>query len=519
MNTRKTRFSLWMGLALLPLPVVQTACSSDSSTQVSVPPADDASKYLAIGCTDSKDAVYQLPDGLSPYDAARRGDVLRCSFVATYGAEQLGQAAKTLGYTGELIKSGAMAWRFSYRTERIRRTDGTTPGGVTSATLFLPAKPRAAEGSLPLVVVARGSIGAAERCAPSRGDLLTPGDHLDDYRALVLPLVAAGWAVVAPDFPGYGYGETSGYMLAEDEAHGLLDATRAVGKMLKPGLLSDKVIIAGHSQGGHAALSAQAYAGSYGLQGKLAGVATMAPMWFTQLIWGGALSPVAGLTTAENAYTLEYAMGYFYTHAENYDGPGQGTSMFQPDKRDKVVAIETQDCLFEAAEHMPSLGSTPGDFFDPDFVKKVGLCGIAGATSQACKAEPAATWIERFKKDRPAIDPHGAPILIWQGGEDTTITPGFAMCALERLHADLANAPDATASLTFCVDPTARHSGFVNDPGVDLSAGITRRSMDWVDQWIAARTLGTEEPGACAGVEALTTDAGAPTCTVPPPNQ
>ena len=498
------------GVAILAATLGAGCSSSDTEETPSAKP----DPRLAVQCTDSTDVFYERPTDLPVFDASHRGDVVRCGPYGKFTLDELKTTATNLGYQGAVMTTGVSAYRVAYRTERATRVDGTKPDGVASATVFLPDKARVADGQMPLLIVGHGTIGIGARCAPSQGELTGSKDHLDDYRALIIPLVAAGWVVISPDYPGYGYGETTNYLNAEDVAHGFLDATRAASKLFSPGLLSGKVVFVGHSQGGHAALAAHAYEPTYGMDGTLAGVIVMAPFWFSPLAFAGLLSPVAGFTTTNDPYFLSYALSYFYSHGENLDGPGHGTDMFQPDKRDMVRSIATEDCLYEAAEHMPALGEKPPDFFDPDFVDTVGLCGLTGT----CEDGDSLVWGARCRADRPEMNAYGAPIRLWFGGLDPTISPGFGVCVLDNLRAGLAAASDATTKIDVCVDRTATHSGFLHDEGVDYSAAITRRAMDSVDQWIAARTIGGEEPAPCEGEEAFDTDSGPRKCRVPPPN-
>jgi len=105
--------------------------------------------------------------------------------------------------------------------------------------------------------------------------------------------------------------------------------------------------------------------------------------------------------------------------------------------------------------------------------------------------------------------------VIWAGGLDTAISPGRIKCALDRMYENLAAASNPTTTIRVCADPTAVHSGFIGDRP-DLSNGITRRGMDWVDKWIAARTLGEAEPPVCLDETALP---GQPLeCETPPGN-
>ena len=166
----------------------------------------------------------------------------------------------------------------------------------------------------PLVVFAHASVGIgtvvrAVDCYDLVGDVAG-----DDHRGAVLGLAGYGWVLMVPDYAGFGYGEAPGWSIAEDEAHSVLDATRAAKQLLPS--LTGKVAFVGHSQGGHSVLSAQSFAKSYGMEGELIGVAAYAPLWLSAYAWAGILAPAAGYTTTNGAYTIMYDLDYFYSHGE-----------------------------------------------------------------------------------------------------------------------------------------------------------------------------------------------------------
>ena len=102
--------------------------------------------------------------------------------------------------------------------------------------------------------------------------------------------------------------------------------------------------------------------------------------------------------------------------------------------------------------------------------------------------------MQRFIDDWPHITgaAQSVPILSLYGLEDQTITPDLAACVFDRYQSDNAN-------YTVCVEPTAGHSSVVS-----LRA-------DYVNQWIAWKTLGGPQPAACADNQtALVDDSGAP---------
>jgi pimeloyl-ACP methyl ester carboxylesterase len=259
-----------------------------------------------------------------------------------------------------------------------------------------------------------------------------------------------------------------------------------------------KVVLVGHSIGGHAALSAHAFAKSYGLEGELVGVATFAPFWVSALAWGAVLYPGAGITVASAAGLLQFQLDYFYAHGELLDGPGHGLDLIKPEKRELARQMLEHDCLDEFSANLPNLGAAPADYFTQEAIDTLGLCGASG---DCAAAEAVSPWPARFRADRPPVDANGPPILMWFGGQDALITPGYARCGYDKLARDVAS--PGTTQLTMCFDPDAIHSR------------VPIRDVAWVNDWIAARVGGGPEP-TCT--PPLPPEQGGAQCTQLPPN-
>ena len=420
--------------------------------------------------------------------------MIRCGYDRYLSAAAINAAMTSYGYQGPPLPSGAWLFRIAYRTERIAPAGATTaPGGISSGILLVPDTPQPGG---PLVVFAHASVGIGPPCAPSTYDLLGAATG-DDHRGAVLGLAGYGWLTLVPDYAGFGYGEAPGWSVAEDEAHSVLDATRAATRLVPS--LTGQVVIVGHSQGGHAALSAQSYAASYGMDGTLIGVAAYAPLWLSAYAWAAILSPAAGYKTTDSGYAIMYDMDYFYSHGELYDGPGGGLAMFQADKRDAVQSFLMDQCGPTAPPgvDISTLGATPADIFDPTFINSVSGCGIGLGD---CSDATAMTWTARFSADRPPIDPDGPPVLIFDGGKDANFPPPRAQCMFDKIDADLMASASPKTTISACFDPDAQHFD------------IMRRDVDYANQWIAARAGLGPEPAPC------TPFPSGLTCETPPPN-
>jgi pimeloyl-ACP methyl ester carboxylesterase len=469
---------------------VDSGSPSDASApDAAMGPDATPAPLPTVACTDTIASVYTEPTGLVPFDLSRRGEVVRCAYDRTLTTTQIQSALVAAGYASANPTSPLTVYRIAYRTQRLAA--GKITDGISTALVLLP---QTLTG--PLVVAAHGTVGIAASCAPSKQDLLGH-DAWDTDRELFLGLSANGAPVVAPDYAGFGFGSVSGWSLAEDEAHSLLDATRAVRLLTPAGMLPQAVAIVGHSQGGHAALSAQALSPSYGLDGRLVGVAAFAPFWGALRAWGAMLYPNSGYTTASTPAPIAFGMFYFYTHGELYDGAGGGLTMFSAGKQSQVASMLTTMCLGDVIQNVTNLGATPSDFYDSTFANSVGACAGAGF----CFGPPATTWAPHFAADRPSIAGGGQPLLVWQGGQDTTVTPERAQCGFDKLANDL-KAPTANPATTvnLCEDSSANH------------VTILGNNLDFVKRWIAARAGSGAEPPPCVGWTART-------CVTPPPNQ
>jgi pimeloyl-ACP methyl ester carboxylesterase len=146
--------------------------------------------------------------------------------------------------------------------------------GDTVATSGYIAIPNgdAPEGGWPIVTWAHGTTGIADQCAPTRSD--NSGDQTTSN--LLEDWISKGYAVVNTDYEGLGTPGDHPYLIGNSEGRAVLDIIRAA-RTYQP-KLSNKVVIAGHSQGGQAALFAASLAPTYTPELELFGTIAFAPV-------------------------------------------------------------------------------------------------------------------------------------------------------------------------------------------------------------------------------------------------
>ncbi|HMF27231.1 MAG TPA: hypothetical protein VKE42_00580, partial [Candidatus Cybelea sp.] len=243
---------------------------------------------LARACNDSFASIYAKPQNLGAANRNRRGEVLKCAKDRTIPVSEIQASLDHRAFVGVTALNAVQVYRIQYRTERF-----SGKADVSSALVALPAGSRyagagadqsaattgaavnnaAADSSAvqvsddgavasgrgggrrrtPLVVFGHGTVPYGNTCAYSRNDPtadVIPGmDQGDRELGSVLAFATRGFPVIMPDYPGFVDGsQVTGYLLSEDEAHSLLDATRAMQKLLRDP--PDRVALVGHSQGG-----------------------------------------------------------------------------------------------------------------------------------------------------------------------------------------------------------------------------------------------------------------------------
>ncbi|MCC7536826.1 MAG: hypothetical protein IT379_11460 [Deltaproteobacteria bacterium] len=427
--------------------------------------------------------VYETPADLPAFDDGERGRPIRCAQGETLSADTVNARATEREYAGPALTSGATTTVFSYRTTR-----ASGVGALATATLYVPDEP--ATSPMPLLVYAHPTSGIGDRCAPSRLRVV-------DLERALYPIVGSGQAVVVPDYTGLGTEGSPAWLVPEDEAFSVLDAARGALTIAPEGTLSGEIFLAGHSQGGSAAMSAQAFASTYAPELDIVGVAPLAPVWIDTSAFGFMLF-LSNYGLGEGEFdNIAFGSVYYIGHAAAYDGENVAFDMFAAATRDAIQAHFESTCIDDDdwTSGLQAIGGTVGQLFDPAFRRSVGDCASLGTCDDV-----GMTWSQRFGSDRPTLDNDGPPVWMLVGSTDRYITSDRISCVIEDIRA-------SGATLEACAYEGIDHNHIANVGG------------EWIVGWMNALreggsgevpTCGDREISSCAPMGDGGVDAGPP---------
>jgi pimeloyl-ACP methyl ester carboxylesterase len=162
-----------------------------------------------------------------------------------------------------ILPADMRGWRILYATT----VDDSTPATAV-ATVLAPTEPPA--GPRPVIAWEHATTGLLQKCMPSLLSAPTEGIPGRDRIAM------AGWVVVATDYSFAEKGGPHPYLIGEGEARAALDSVRAARQMSEV-TLDKRLVVWGHSQGGHAALWTGIVGPRYAPDLEILGVAAIAP--------------------------------------------------------------------------------------------------------------------------------------------------------------------------------------------------------------------------------------------------
>jgi len=342
---------------------------------------------------------------------------------------------------GDLLKAEPVdagnldGWRITYLSTGVR-------GDLVEVSGLVFAPPDVPAGS-PIVSWAHGTTGVADICAPSATHPV--GSEIP------MAIAAAGHIVAATDYEGLGTPGVHPYLVGESEGRSSLDIVRAVRQMELGA--SERYLVWGLSQGGHAALWAGQLAASYAPELDLAGVVAAAPA--TDI---NRLMDTVGTTAQGFAVMAAYAMAANHDELDLED-------YFSAEAIDRMGVVE-EACL----------GAVFEAFFDLDDAAMRNPSGWDGITPVGPLAEVLAA---NQAGGSPIAD---APVLFVQGWADAVVPPEL----VRDLHG------------VYCAGGTAvTLEVYPNGGHVDT----TFTSMEATLGWVADRLDGVAEPHGCDYVD------------------
>jgi len=362
-----------------------------------------------------------------------------------------------VGLPGTIIKSEPMRDAPpGIRATRVMYLSTSTTGQPVAVTGMIaePDSPVGPAGR-PVVAFAHGTTGTARQCAPSIAPFTdqTAGTHM--WEARMRPLVNQGYVVTAADYEGEGAPGTPVYMLKAAEAYSVLDSLRAAVYLAPDRVDAARMALYGHSQGGHASLSAASLAPEYAPELQLRGAVVSAP---------GMIPPIP--------LALD----------EMTSNPGNA----------KEAAIRASYMLNLTSSWTTAFPHelSPSDLLTPEGVKAMELTRSHCHGSLVTQlTEPFATYVKPnpslrvlnvVAQNMPVDRRVEMPILMLQGMADTDVSPQLTVAATQALcqHGSVVD--------TFFTE---------SDPHETLVWTARPAELDW----IADRFAGDPAPNSCTG--------------------
>ncbi len=262
-------------------------------------------------------------------------------------------------------------------------------------------KGKAPKGGWPVISWAHGTVGIADACAPSK-----IGTQANYDSPLLNSWLKAGYAVVRTDYEGLGTPGPHPYLIGSSEGRSTLDMVRAARK-LNPDIGS-QLVIAGHSQGGQAALFAASLAKKWTPELKLDGTVAFAPVSHLsqQSTLLGALTQPGGLAP----------LAAMILRGVDIGDPSLNVQSYLSDAAKALYPQIDEKCLD---------GLSQPDSF--------GSISPAGLVREGADVGPVTAALAKL--DDPDKLKIAGPVLIEQGKADTTVLPTFTASLAGELNA------------------------------------------------------------------------------------
>jgi pimeloyl-ACP methyl ester carboxylesterase len=360
--------------------------------------------------------------------------------------------AQLKGKKGKLIRSKAapktVRLAAASRNRTVLYTTRTVSGKrvAASGTVMLP-KGKAPRGGWPVILFHHGTTGMADVCAPSRGNPLIKS--YSDISSLYRSWLAAGYALVLPDYEGLGTPGPHPYLIGKSQARSSLDMLPAAKKLFPA--LSRKYSIIGHSQGGQAAIFSASIAKGYMKGFQNVGTISYAPASGLDLqakLLAALGSEPSSLTALATLIVRSAAK-----EARTNPAPVLNPRIFS--KKDSVLSRKGFS-LWQDVDKvcLPQMGARTA--------ASGGLAPSAFLTASDWTSNPTLIKIEKVLK---AMDPTlkvSGNLAILQGTADTTVLPDLTNTLVSRLEGL------NPARVDYEIYPGATHSSILETSAADV---------------------------------------------------
>jgi alpha-beta hydrolase superfamily lysophospholipase len=309
------------------------------------------------------EAFYAVPDPLPP---GPPGALIRATPIAAVP-----------------VLPDSRAWAILYHSRDFQGRDVAVSGVVV-------APGAAGPGGRPVVVWGHGSAGLADRCAPSHWGLMGA------FGPWLGGLLQQGVVVAATDYQGLGTPGLARSLIGLSAGHAVLDVARAARGLDGAGA-GGRVVLHGHSEGGHAVLWAAELAAAYAPELQVLGVAATAP--------GAELATTLKTATDRPTTVTSGPMLIAVAWSDAYRVP---LNVLTPAGRKAVDRVRST-CMEELAKDPEHPAVRLGDLLTTP------------------------PWPALLARNTPGHTATPAPILLAQGADDDRVTPAATRALVRRL--------------------------------------------------------------------------------------
>jgi alpha-beta hydrolase superfamily lysophospholipase len=296
-----------------------------------------------------------------------------------------GALIRSVPIAGLSVLPDSRAWAILYHSRDFEGRDVAVSGVVVVPPGAAPP------GGRPVVVWGHGSSGLADRCTPSRAGVMGA------FGPWLGGLLQQGMVVAATDYQGLGTPGSARTGIGLSAGRAVLDVARAARGLDGAGA-SGRVVLHGHSEGGHAVLWAAEMARSYAPELQVLGVATSAP--------GAELA--AGLKAAGSSGPATLTSGAMLLVVAWSDAYRVPLDALTPAGR-KAVGRVRSTCLEELAADPAIVAVRPTDLLTTP------------------------PWPALLARNTPGHAATPAPIFLAQGADDDRVTPAVTRALVQRL--------------------------------------------------------------------------------------